>query len=170
MGLTINIKELLRIILPLLILALLIKSYMSSFFLFYPGDIIFAFSLAILTFRNSGILLYILLFFLGLLESLDFLGVEIFLIAYFIFLGILLNHSRKYFAFERLESKIVVWFLSIFSFLILRFAIYFYKLNIFINWMFILNFALKSFYYVSTTFLWVLIFYKILGIFLYKEA
>jgi hypothetical protein len=107
---------------------------------------------------------------LGLLESLDFLGVEIFLIAYFIFLGILLNHSRKYFAFERLESKIAVWFLSIFSFLILRFAIYFYKLNIFINWMFILNFALKSFYYVSTTFLWVLIFYKILGIFLYKEA
>jgi len=169
MGLTINIKEFLRIILPLLILALFIKSYMSSLFLFYPGDIIFAFTLAILTFRNSGILLYIFLFFLGLLESLDFLGIEIFLSTYFIFLGIFLNHSRKYFAFERLESKIAVWFLSIFSFLILRFVIYFYKLNTFVDWLFILNLALKSFFYISTTFLWVLVFYKILGLFLYKE-
>uniref|UniRef100_A0A7V4JQR9 Rod shape-determining protein MreD n=1 Tax=Thermodesulfobacterium geofontis TaxID=1295609 RepID=A0A7V4JQR9_9BACT len=170
MGLTINIKELFRIILPLLFLVLLIKSYISSFFLFYPGDIIFAFSLAILTFRNSGILLYILLFFSSLLESLDFLGIEIFLVAYFIFLGIFLKYSRKYFAFERLESKITIWFLSIISFLILRYVIYFYELDIFINWIFILNLALKSFYYIITTFLWVLIFYKILDIFLYKEA
>jgi len=170
MGLTINIKELFRIILPLLFLTLLIKSYMTSFFLFYPGDIIFAFSLAILTFRNSGILLYIFLFFLGFLESLDFLGVEIFLVAYFIFLGIFLKYSRKYFAFERFESKVTIWFLSIISFLILRFMIYFYELDVFIDWIFILNLGLKSFYYISTTFLWILIFYKILGIFLYREA
>lgn len=170
MGLILNIKEILGIFLPLLLLALIVKSYISSFFLFYPGDIIFAFTLAILTFRNSGILLYILLFFLGLLESLDFLNIEFFLAVYFIFLGMLFKHFKKYLAFERFESKITIWLFSILFFLILRYMVYFHEGNIFIDGILILNLALKGLYYLIATFLWVLIFYKILGIFLYRGS
>ncbi|PMP96713.1 MAG: hypothetical protein C0169_04315 [Thermodesulfobacterium geofontis] len=170
MGFTINIKEIFGIFLPILLLVLIVKSYLSSVLLFYPGDMIIAFTLAILTFRDSGTLLYIFLSFLGLFESLDFLNMEIFLVFYFIFLGIFLKHFKKYFAFERFKSKMAFWVLSIIFFLILKYIIYFYQVNIFIDWMFLLNLALKSLHYILTTFLWVLIFYKILGIFLYKES
>jgi len=163
-----NIKELFHTFLPLLFLILFSKVYLSGSFLIYPGDIIFAFAISILTFRNSGILLYIFIFFLGLLEGLDLLENEFIFGIYFVLIGIIWNHLRKYFAFESVELKINLWFFSILSFLIFRYALFFYKLDISIDWRLILNLAVKSFYYVSATFIWVLIFYKILGSFLSK--
>ena len=164
-----NAKEFLTVVLPLFVVALFFKLYFSALFLIYPGDIIFALVLTILIFKSSGILLYTFLFFLGLLEGLDFLNIELLSAIYFVLLGILINHLRKYLTFETLESKIIIWILSILTFLIFRYIVYFCNLNVPIDWMWILNLAVKSFYYVFTTFLWVLIFYKILSNFLYKR-
>lgn len=163
-----NIKELFYTFLPLLFLILFGKIYFSSFFLIYPGDIIFAFAISILTFRNSGVLLYIFIFFLGLLEGLDFLENELIFGIYFVLIGIIWNYLRKYFSFESFELKISFWFFSILSFLIFRYVLFFYKLDVSIDWRLILNLAVKSFYYVCMTFVWILIFYKILNSFLSK--
>jgi len=165
-----NAKEFLTVVLPLFVVALFFKLYFSALFLIYPGDIIFALVLTILIFKSSGILLYTFLFFLGLLEGLDFLNIELLSAIYFVLLGILINHLRKYLTFETLESKIIIWILSILTFLIFRYIVYFCNLNVPIDWMWILNLAVKSFYYVFTTFIWVLIFYKILINFLYKRS
>ena len=165
-----NAKEFLTVVLPLFVVAFFFKLYFSALFLIYPGDILFALVLTVLIFRNSSVLLYTFLFFLGLLEGLDFLNIEILSAIYFVLWGILINHLRKYLTFETLESKILIWILSILTFLIFRYLVYFYNLNASINWMLILNLAVKSFYYVFTTFIWVLIFYKILINFLYKRS
>jgi len=170
MDSVISVGEFFRIILPFLFLILIIKSFISSSFLIYPGDLIFAFAIAILTFRNSGFLLYSLLFVLGLLEGLDFLDKEIFLAIYFVVLGLTWKHLRKFFVLEKLGSKIIIWVLSILSFLLLRYIFFFYKLNVPLNWMIILNLAVKSFYYICITLIWVLVFNKVLAGFFYKET
>jgi hypothetical protein len=166
---TISLKDIFGIIFPFLLLILFIKSFISSFFLFYPGDITFAFVITILTFKDSGILLYSLLALLGLLEGFDFLENEILVAVYFISLGIIWRYLRKYFSFERLETKMFIWFLSIISFLIFRYIVFFSKLNVSINWLILLNLAVKSFYYICTTYIWTLVFNKILAEFFTKK-
>ncbi len=162
----ITLREFLSIILPLFFIALFVKSFISSCFLIYPGDIILAFVIALLTFRNSGILLYIFLFFLGLLEGLDFSNIEVLSAIYFAALVIIWRGMRKYFTFEKTEYKIIIWGLNIFLFLTFRYVVYLYTLEVPLNWILLLNLSVKSFYYICTTFFWVVIFYKILNLYL----
>lgn len=160
-----NRKEFFTIVLPFFIIVYLLKLFLSSLFLVYPGDMILAFALAVSIFRDSKVILYTFLFFLGLLESLNFSNIEIFSAIYFVFLGVLINYLRKYFTFETIESKIFVWIFNIIGALILRYLLLFYNLNVSINWIIISNLAIKGFYYFFMTFIWVLVFYKILTIF-----
>lgn len=164
-----NKKEFFTIVLPFFIIVYLLKLFFSSFFLVYPGDMILAFALAVSIFKGSKALLYIFLFFLGLLEGLNFLNMEMVFAIYFVFLGVLLNYLRKYFTFETMESKIFIWIFNIFAVLMFRSILFFYNLHVAINWTILLNLAVKGFYYVFMTFIWVLIFYKILNQFVYKH-
>lgn len=164
-----NKKEFFTIVLPFFIIVYLLKLFFSSFFLVYPGDMLLAFALAVSIFKGSKALLYIFLFFLGLLEGLNFLNMEMVFAIYFVFLGVLLNYLRKYFTFETVESKIFIWIFNIFTVLMFRSILFFYNLHVAINWTILLNLAVKGFYYVFMTFIWVLIFYKILNQFVYKH-
>ncbi len=154
-------KKFFLILISFLFLLIFFKTFLSNFILIYPGDLFLALCLSILNFRSTGILLYFCLGLLGLLESLDFFKIEIFWCFYFILIGFIWNYLKNYIASETLEAKLSLWSLGILSTLIIRIIIYFLNLNTFINWKIFLNLLVKSFYYIISTFLWILILNKI---------
>ncbi len=161
-------KKFLLVFISFLFLLIFLKTFLSNFLLIYPGDVFLAFCLGILILRGSGILLYFCLGLLGLLEGLDFLKMEIFWCIYFILMGLIWNHLKNYIVFGTLEAKLSLWILSILCTLIIRGIICFLNLNAFIDWEFFLNFLIKSFYYIISTFLWTVILDKIFTVFFVK--
>ncbi len=156
-----NFKDFVFIFLPLFFLSLFVKIFLTNFFLVYPGNILFSLAIATLTFVDSGLCLYFFLFILGYITGLDN-NLEFLTSLYFLSILLIWKKLKTILQLEISKTRLYWWLVNILLFLTFQNLIYFYRLNTPIDWGIIANIIIKNIYYLITTLLWILVFYRIL--------
>jgi len=157
-----NCKEfVLHVFLSLFIFFL--KSFLSSFLFFYPGDLIFALAIVIISFYKANILTILFLIYLGCLRGIEDANIGFFWIFIYLLCLYVWNHLKTFFAINFERTKIYNWlgyafFLGIFQlsiYLVLTGDVFFSFEDYFLAF-------LKCFWISFATFLWIVFFAKIL--------
>lgn len=156
-------KELILFFLPFSILIYAFKIFLTNFILFYPGDILFALSIASISLISFNKICYIYLFFTGSLRGLDLINIEILMGLCFIGIGFLWEHFERYFEIKNFESRLMLWFiiLVIYEFVNLIILLTF-KLKMEIEPFIIINLLMHSFLNILLTYIWILFFYYLI--------
>ena len=157
-----NCKEfVLHVFLSLFIFFL--KSFFSSFLFFYPGDLIFALAIVIISFYKVNSLTIIFLIYLGCLRGIEDVNVGFFWIFIFLLCLYVWNYLKTFFAINFERTKIYNWLGYVVFLGIFQVSIYFVlTVDVFLDFKDYFLVFLKCFWIIFTTFLWILLFAKIL--------
>jgi len=155
-------KELFLIFLPVSLITFFLKAFVSSFFLFYPGDILFALAIATISLVNFNLPSILFLMFLGLLRGIDTIRLEPLWMFFFVVCLYSWGYTKRFFSFRETKNRLYAWLGYCLIYGVLQLLIYFSFLEsslgfrdyfiIFIKWAWLL----------FTTYLWILLLYKVL--------
>lgn len=157
-----NLKEFLLFFIPILIFLIFIKGFLQNLLLIPLGDAYLALALAVLTHKHPNLIVYLYILILGVIDGLD-KGLEILSVIFFLLLGMVSAHLRKYISFEHIKTKLLFWSLSLLGFLILRLTIFFSEVYFIFSVNFVMSLILKISQFLVFSFLWLLLFDIILG-------
>ncbi len=131
---------------------------------FYPGDLIFALVLVIISFFKPELKLFICLFFLGILRGMEDFIPGIIYGFYFVFTANMWEQLKKYLKVEGVKLNCALWSLNILLFLFFNALLWAFRLDIETDWILILNKSVQFVFYFLTTLVWTFVFY-----FLFKK-
>lgn len=157
-----NLREFFVFFIPILLLLIFIKGFLQNLFLIPMGEAYLALALVILTHKHPNLLVYIYILILGVIDGLN-KGLEILTGLFFLLLGMLSAHLRKYVSFEHIKTKLLFWSLSLLGFLMLRLTIFFSEVYLIFSVNFMMSLLSKTFQFLIFSFLWLLLFDIILS-------
>ena len=144
-----------------------LKSFLSSFLFFYPGDLIFALAIVIVSFYKVNILTIVFLVYLGCLRGIEDTYIGFFWIFVFLLCLYVWNYLKIFLTINFEITKIYNWLGYALFLGILQFSIYLFltgDVSLEIKDYFLA--FLKCFWIAFATFLWIVLFAKIL---IFKE-
>lgn len=152
-----NLREFFLFFIPILLFLIFIKGFLQNLFLIPMGEAYLALALVVLTHKHPNFLVYLYILILGVINGLD-QGLEILTGLFFLLLGMIGAHLRRYVSFEHIKTKLLFWSLSLLGFLMLRLTIFFSEVYFILSVNFIVSLVLKTLQFLVFSFLWVLLF------------
>lgn len=152
-----NLREFFLFFIPTLLFLIFIKGFLQNLFLIPMGDAYLALALVVLTHKHPNFLVYLYILILGVVDGLD-KRLEILTGLFFLLLGMVSAHLRRYISFEHIKTKLLFWSLSLLGFLMLRLTIFFSEVFFIFSVSFIVSLILKILQFLVFSFLWLLLF------------
>ncbi len=156
-------KELFLAFLPASLIIFFLKSFLSSLFLFYPGDLIFAFAMATIPVVNFTTPAILFLIFLGFLRGIDTIRLEPLWVFFFFICLYSWNYMKRFFAFKQVKNRLYAWLGYCVVYGILQLLIYFSFLESSLSFKDFFTIFLKWIWLLFSTYLWILLLHKALN-------